>query len=136
MEATMKKNYHVVCAVTIKDGRLYCCRRGPGRALEGFWEFPGGKIEPGEEPRTALEREIREELKAEVAVGEHIATSSHDYGSFSIMMEAFLCKLTGKEPTLTEHTESRWLRKNELDSVEWAPADRPIVESVKKIDWQ
>lgn len=133
MTEEKRKHYHVVCAIIVKGGSVYCCRRGPGRALEGFWEFPGGKIEPSEDPRHALEREIREELLAKVAVGEHIATSSHDYPGFSITMEAYLCELEGREPTLTEHTESRWLKADELHSIEWAPADMPIVDAARKL---
>lgn len=132
MDKPNRKQYQVVCAIIIRDGKVFCCRRGPGRALEGYWEFPGGKIEKGEDARHALKREISEELKANIEVGEYLTTSKHNYPDFSITMEAYICALLGKEPTLTEHTESRWLSKDELDSVTWAPADQPIVETTKR----
>lgn len=133
------KNVNVVCAVIIRNDKVFCCRRGSGRALEGLWEFPGGKIEKDEFAQEALKREIKEELKSNIQVGLYIETVEHTYPDmppyegFHIRMEAYVCELISGNLELSEHTDSKWLDLSELDSVEWADADRPIVEEVKRL---
>lgn len=125
------KQINVVGAVIDQDGRILCARRGPGGSLGGMWEFPGGKIENGESPRDALIREIDEELHCEIAVGEMVTTTRHEYDFGVVTLTTFWCELVAGTPTLTEHAEVRWLRPDELDQVEWAPADVPAVEIVR-----
>lgn len=113
----------------IRNGTVFAAQRGPGKALAGKWEFPGGKIEPGETPEESPARELKEELLIDATVGPHITTTEHTYDFGTIRLSTFHCALTGdQEPTLTEHAESRWVPIDELDSLDWAPADIPAVE--------
>lgn len=131
------KTIDVVCAIIINDkDEVFCCRRGPGRSLEGKWEFPGGKIEEGELGHEALKREINEELNSVIKVGLYRGTFEHVYpemGGKMISMKAYDCELVSGNHELSEHTDSKWLKLHELDTVEWAEADRPIVEVIKKV---
>lgn len=126
-----KKLIHVVGAVFEREGKIMAAQRGPGSALEGFWEFPGGKIEPGETPEETLARELREELLTDAEVGPFVARSEFDYDFGTVRLDAYFCTIVGQEPTLTEHQEIRWLGAEDLFSVEWAPADVPIIEALK-----
>lgn len=125
------KQINVVGAVIVLDGKVLCAQRGPAGSLGGLWEFPGGKIEPGETPRDALVREIDEELRCEVVVGDEVTTTSYDYDFGTVTLTTFWCELVGGTPTLTEHAEVRWLPPSELDSIEWAPADVPAVDIIR-----
>lgn len=135
------KQVEVVCAVILKDNKVFCCRRGPGRALEGKYEFPGGKIESRETQEAAIVREIKEELESDISPIKYIETSHHVYlnedvapfNGFKIIMHAYLCNLISGSLILKEHTDSKWLSKEELDTVDWAEADKPIVEMIKNI---
>ncbi len=115
-----------------QDNQIFATQRGYGD-FKGSWEFPGGKIEPGETPEAALVREIREELAVEVSVGELLTTVEHDYPNFHLTMHCYLCRLTGGEITLLEHEAARWLGKGELYSVEWLPADEGIIPLLENI---
>lgn len=119
----------VVAAVIIKDGQLFATQRGYGN-YKDWWEFPGGKIEPGETPQEALRREIREELDTIVSVGELLYTVEYDYPEFHLSMQCYLCTIVSGELTLLEHEASRWLSKDELLNVRWLPADVAIVEKI------
>ncbi len=123
----MTREIAVVGAVIVADGRILCTRRGTG-PLAGLWEFPGGKVEPGESPQDALVREIREELSCTIHVGEQITTTRHEYDFATIVLMTFACSLADGEPVLTEHTETRWLSPDDLGELTWAPADLPTVE--------
>lgn len=125
-----RKQIHVVGAVIVRDGEILCARRGPDSSLPGMWEFPGGKIEPGEAPRAALEREIHEELACAIEVGDALTTTTHPYDFGDVILTTFWCALRSGTPRLTEHSEVRWLSPDELGSLTWAPADLPAVREI------
>jgi len=124
----MAKQIKVVGAVFTRNGKVLAAKRGPDKALPGLWEFPGGKIEPGESAEQALRRELAEELRVEVEVGEYLTTTIHEYDFGTVSLSTYFVDLPTAEPQLTEHVELRWLDKHELFDVEWAPADIPAVE--------
>ena len=128
----MLKRIEVVGAVLVHDGRVFAAKRGPGKSMAGYWEFPGGKVEAGETPEDALARELREELKIDVTVGEFIVTATHEAGTAVIELSTYLCTIIEGVPVLTEHEEFRWLPVSELSDVEWAPADIPTVEFLQE----
>lgn len=130
-EASGLRHIAVVGAVIVRDGQVMAARRGGGGPLAGLWEFPGGKIEPGESAREALEREIAEELDCVVSVGDEVTTTVHEYDFAVITLTTFFCVLVDGAPRLTEHEAVRWLGAEELDSLIWAPADVPAVALVK-----
>ena len=109
---------------------IFATQRGYGEFKDG-WEFPGGKIEAGESPQAALKREIMEELEAEISVGELIDTVEYDYPAFHLSLDWFWAKIISGRPVLNEHEAARWLTKEELDSVEWLPADVALVELIR-----
>ena len=124
------RTIEVVAAVIRDDaGRIFATQRGYGD-WKDWWEFPGGKIEVGETRQDALQREIREELAAEVEVGELLRTIDYDYPTFHLTMHCFLCRLRG-EVTLLEHEAAKWLRPQELDSVRWLPADEDLIAELR-----
>ncbi|WJY97323.1 (deoxy)nucleoside triphosphate pyrophosphohydrolase [Corynebacterium fournieri] len=128
----MLKRIKVVGAVLVHDGRVFAAKRGPGKSMAGYWEFPGGKVETDETPEEALARELREELKIDVTVGEFIVTATHEAGTAVIELSTYLCTIIEGVPVLTEHEEFRWLPVSELSDVEWAPADIPTVELLRE----
>ena len=124
------KTIKVVAAVIKNEDKIFATQRGYGEFKDG-WEFPGGKIEPGETPQQALKREIREELDTEIAVGDLIDTIEYDYPTFHLSMDCFWCEVVSGELVLKEAEAARWLTKEELDSVPWLPADQTILETIK-----
>ena len=134
------RRIEVVAAVIRDDeGRIFATQRGYGE-WKDWWEFPGGKIEPGESREQALRREIREELAADIEVGELLRTIDYDYPQFHLTMHCFKCRLKEQSPmtneqssfTLLEHEAARWLMPSELPSVRWLPADIELIESLSK----
>ena len=128
------KTINVVAAIIIKDQKIFATQRGYGEFKNG-WEFPGGKIESGESPEHALEREIREELDAKIRVGELFDTIEYDYPNFNLSMKCFLCSLISDQLTLREHEAAKWLTKENLSSVEWLPADLTIIDKLKSLNF-
>ena len=126
------KKIEVVAAIIIRDGKVFATQRGYGQ-WQGWWEFPGGKIEAGECPQEALVREIREELDAEIEVGELIETVEWDYPAFHLTMHCFVCSLVSESMHLNEHEASAWLTRETLHSVKWLPADEGLIQKIKEI---
>ncbi len=126
------KTIQVVAAVIFEGERILATQRGYGEFKDG-WEFPGGKIEPGENAQQALQREIREELEVEIDVGEALTTVEMDYPSFHLSMQCFRAKIRTGEPVLKEHEAARWIRAENLENIEWLPADRIVIEKLKEI---
>lgn len=126
------KTIKVVAAI-IRDGdRIFATQRGYGEYKDG-WEFPGGKVEPGETSQEALVREIKEELDADIIVGDMLTTVEYDYPTFHLSMDCFWVTLVeGSKMKLLEHEAAKWLSLDELDEVEWLPADVKVVEAIKK----
>lgn len=131
------KTIRVVAAImkaTNENGEpiIFATQRGYGD-LKGGWEFPGGKIEEGETPKEALKREIMEELKTEITVGDLIDTIEYDYPTFHLSMDCFWAEIVSGDLVLTEHEAARWLTKAELDSVEWLPADITLIDKIREV---
>ena len=126
------KTIEVVAAIIIKEGKVFATQRGYGD-WKGWWEFPGGKIEPGEEPRSALVREIKEELDADISVGDLLETVEWDYPSFHLTMHCYICLLNSESMHLNEHEASAWLTKETLNSVQWLPADLALLDKISNI---
>ncbi|MCH8570047.1 (deoxy)nucleoside triphosphate pyrophosphohydrolase [Nesterenkonia sp. AY15] len=127
----MKKEINVVGAVIVDSGKILCAQRGPEGSLPDMWEFPGGKIEPGESPRGALQREIAEELECTVEVGEKVTTTTYEYDFGVVTLTTFFCELTSGTPRLTEHADVIWLSPSDLGVLRWAPADIPAIEIIR-----
>ena len=126
----MLKTIRVAAAVIRSEDKIFAAARGYGE-FKGGWEFPGGKIESGETPQEALKREIMEELETEISVGELIDTIEYDYPEFHLSMDCFWCEILSGNLVLKEAEDARWLAADELDSVEWLPADVTLIEKIK-----
>ena len=125
------KQIEVVAAIIHDDnGRIFATQRGYGDYKDG-WEFPGGKMEPGESPEEALKREIWEELETKIVVGNLVQTVDYDYPKFHLKMHCFWCHIESGQLILKEHEAAKWLTKEELDSVKWLPADLEVVETLR-----
>ena len=125
------KTIRVVAAVIRDKEKIFATARGYGE-FKGQWEFPGGKVEPGETPQQALKREIMEELNTEIEVGELIDTIEYDYPTFHLSMDCFWAKVSVGELELKEAEAAKWLTKDELDSVAWLPADITLIGKIKE----
>ena len=119
------KKIEVVAAVIKRGEEILATERGYGD-LKGFWEFPGGKVEPGETNEEALKREIMEEMNAKIKVGDFLTTVEYDYPTFHLTMHCHLCELVDQKINLLEHLDAKWLHVSELDNMKWCPADVPI----------
>lgn len=124
------KSIEVVAAVIENQGKIFATQRGYGDQ-KGGWEFPGGKMESGETPQEALVREIKEELDTEIEVGELIDTVEYDYPKFHLTMHCFFCSIKQGNLVLKEHEAAKWLTLEALDTVDWLPADRELIEKIR-----
>ena len=124
------KQIEVVAAIIRKDDLIFATQRGYGD-FKDWWEFPGGKMEVGETPEEALKREIHEELSTEINVDEFLCTVEYDYPAFHLTMHCYLCSLLSESLHLNEHEAARWLKPEDLDSVDWLPADKVVVEKLR-----
>lgn len=124
------KNIEVVAAIIIDKTSIFATQRGYGE-FKGGWEFPGGKMENGETTQQALKREIMEELDTEVEVGELFDIVDYDYTDFHLKMHCYLCKVKSGHLILKEHQASKWLLQDHLDSIDWLPADKQLIEKLK-----
>ena len=125
------KTVKVVAAIIIHDNKIFATQRGYGEFKDG-WEFPGGKIEPGETPQEALAREIKEELDIEIEVKDFLETVEYDYPEFHLSMDCFFCIIRSGELVLIEHEAAKWMTVETLDSVDWLPADKGLVEGIRE----
>lgn len=125
------KTIKVVAAIIIHEGKVFATQRGYGEFKDG-WEFPGGKVEENETLEDALVREIKEELDTEIEVGELLGTVEYDYSKFHLSMDCFICSIKSGNLVLKEHEAAKWLEKENLDSVDWLPADSGLIEKIRK----
>ena len=126
------KIIEVVAAIIYKDGAYFATQRGYGE-FEGMWEFPGGKIEPGESREAALKREIQEELCIDISINKFLCTINYDYPSFHLTMHCYLCDIETGEIELKEHKSALWLTTETLNNVEWLPADKDIISRLNNL---
>lgn len=124
------KQIEVVAAIIHDDSRIFATQRGYGE-WKDYWEFPGGKMEGEETPEDALKREIWEELETKIVIEQLITTVEYDYPKFHLTMHCFWCHVDSGSLTLKEHEAARWLQRDELDSVEWLPADKIVIEEIR-----
>ena len=127
---TQRKNINVVAAIIRDEDKVFTTQRGYG-AYKDWWEFPGGKIEPGEKPEDALIREIKEELNTMIAVDQFLMTVEYDYPEFHLTMDCFWCHVEEGNLTLLEHEAAKWLPLNNLRQVNWLPADLQVIELIE-----
>ena len=128
----MKKIEVVAAIIRDDEGRVFATQRGYGE-WQDFWEFPGGKMEPGESPEEALKREIWEELETRIVIERLVTTVEWDYPKFHLKMHCYWCHVESGSLTLKEHEAARWLTKDELESVKWLPADLQILEEIRNL---
>lgn len=127
----MKKTVHVVGAIIENDkNEIFCALRGPEMSLANYWEFPGGKIEVGETPEQALSREIREEFNCSIEVGEKVEDTTYEYEKVIVRLETYMAKLVDGQPVALEHAETKWVSREEITEMNFAPADIPAVEKI------
>lgn len=125
--------FHVIVCAAIENqqGQIFVARRSPDKKLGGYWEFPGGKLEHGEELEEALKREIKEELSIEVSVEDLLLIKPHMYSHGAVLILFYLCKPVTNSIKLVDHDDFKWLEPNELNSVNLLPANEEIVEILK-----
>jgi 8-oxo-dGTP diphosphatase len=124
------KMIKVVCGIIYKDGKIFIARRKPHKSMGGLWEFPGGKIEEGEEYADSLKRELQEELEMQVEVNDFLMENIHNYDTFIIQLIALNCEYISAKMKLADHDQFKWVSPNKLLSFELAPADIPIAEMI------
>ncbi|WP_411842379.1 (deoxy)nucleoside triphosphate pyrophosphohydrolase [Salinicoccus sp. HZC-1] len=129
----MKKYIRVVGAVIVNENdEILCAQRPEGKSLELMWEFPGGKIEEGELPADALRRELEEEMGCQIEVGDKITTTVHEYDFGIVELTTYYSKVISGDIQLFEHVDMKWLARNDISALDWAPADIPAIELIEK----
>jgi 8-oxo-dGTP diphosphatase len=130
------KTIHVTAAVIVNDGKILCVQRNENKYnyISKKWEFPGGKVEENEKIEETIVREIREELNLEIKVNSFFMQVNHSYPDFNLIMDTFICEIIGGILTLNEHIDSSWLLKEELNALDWAEADIPIVHKLMNVN--
>ena len=126
------KTIKVVAAVIKRNNKIFVTKRGYGEFKDG-WEFPGGKVEKGETKEEALIREIKEELDTVIKVDSYLDTIEYDYPDFHLSMDCFICSVVEGNLVLKEHEDSKWIKKEEIDTLNWLPADLIILDKVKEM---
>lgn len=130
----MKKTVHVVGAIIENEkNEIFCALRSPEMTLPNYWEFPGGKIEAGESPEEALTREIKEEFNCSIKVGKKVEDTTYEYEKVIVRLETYMAKLVEGQPIAQEHAETKWVSREEMTQLNFAPADIPAVEKVAKL---
>ena len=125
------KTIEVVAAIIRKEDKIFATQRGYGD-FKDWWEFPGGKMEPGETPEEALVREIKEELSTDICIDKFLYTVDYDYPNFHLTMHCYMCSLLNDAMHLNEHEAARWLDINNLNAVNWLPADRILLVHIER----
>ena len=125
------KNIRVSAAIIMKDNKIFVTQRGYGE-FKDWWEFPGGKIEEGETPKECLKREIKEELEADINIDKYLCTVEYDYPNFHLKMECFICSLIDGHLELVEAEDAKFITNDQLDSIDFLPADLLVVKELKK----
>lgn len=125
------KNIRVSAAIIMKDNKIFVTQRGYGE-FKDWWEFPGGKIEEGETPEECLKREIKEELEADINIDKYLCTVEYDYPNFHLKMECFICSLIDGHLELVEAEDAKFITNDQLDSIDFLPADLLVVKELKK----
>lgn len=131
LKVTTMKTIKVVAAIILNNNKIFATQRGYGEFKDG-WEFPGGKIEPNETAEAAIVREIQEELDTTIQVEKYFDTVEYDYPTFHLSMDCFICSIKDGNLTLKEHEAAKWLSANELDTVDWLPADISLIGKLKE----
>ncbi len=123
------QHIHVTCAIIERDGLVLAAQRSADMSLPLKWEFPGGKIDPGETPEDCLRRELVEEMGVQVCIGKGLPASTHHYPNFAVTLYPFVCSIASGEIILHEHAAIDWLAPEELHTLDWAEADVPVIEA-------
>lgn len=128
----MTKTVEVAAAILIEDHKMFAAERGYG-TWKGWYELPGGKVEPGESGEEALIREMREELEVDVEIQKFVQTIEYDYPDFHLILHCYLCEIVGGKLKLLEHKEAKWLSGGEIPSVRWLPADELLFDTFQRL---
>jgi 8-oxo-dGTP diphosphatase len=128
------KKVEVVAAIIVNNGKYLCVQRGESKLdyISKKWEFPGGKIEPGETREQTIKREIQEELSMDIQPSNEFITVVHEYPDFHLTMHSFICTCVNPELKLSEHIDFKWMEIDDMDNLDWAAADIPIVQKLKQ----
>ncbi|HCE67875.1 MAG TPA: 8-oxo-dGTP diphosphatase MutT [Geobacter sp.] len=125
----MKRHLHVACAIIIHNGKILAAQRSESMTLPLKWEFPGGKIETGEDAADCLQRELLEELGITVTIDRPLPTATHSYDDFTVTLYPFVCRLSGGDITLHEHKAIAWTEPGRMTELDWAEADLPVIDA-------
>jgi 8-oxo-dGTP diphosphatase len=128
-----RRHIHVACAIIERDGMVLAAKRSAAMSLPLKWEFPGGKLEPGESPEECLQRELTEELGADVSIGRALPRLTHSYDTFTVTLYPFICTLVSDTITLHEHAAISWMLPEELHTLDWLEADRPLIATYRQL---